>query len=62
METEERIEVRRAGWIGEVRVNGQIWLQTAQRSVSVRRLFVFDSSLAATYDSRENKINMYQST
>lgn len=52
METEETIEVRRVGWIGEVRVNGQIWLQTVQCSVSVKWLFVFDSSLTATCKSR----------
>lgn len=49
METEETIEVRKAGWIGEARVNGQIWLQIVRCSVAVRWLIVSGSPLTATH-------------
>ena len=40
METEETIVVRKAAWIGEVRVTGLIWLQIVQCTVIGRRLIV----------------------
>lgn len=49
METEETIGGRKAGWIGEVRVNGQIWLQIVQCSVVVRWLIV----LGCPHNSRQ---------
>lgn len=51
METEETIEVRKAGWIGAARVNGQIWLQIVQCSVVVRWLIIFSSPLTTTCNS-----------